>query len=253
MNTYLRLLIMLLFASNLLPGCGKRNGGSPSGPGFASGRVTNLQGQPLKGAEIIVSNVFNYRKTLKAVTGENGQYSIALPADPESGDFTVSGNYTITHHGREYILELEGDARIPFSTSKGAVVNFVLKQTGRQPPGGPGAPGCFFGGVISCYPGDGADMSKVTITAKPLQPLIDGSIAPVQILRPEPDADLSWVINLPLGLYEISAREGNAMLYLRDYTENIPDANVSTLVRGFERCPVNVARYWIKLDVLKNQ
>lgn len=244
---------MILIAGLLLPRCDKPGGRGASGPGFASGIVTNLLGQPVKGAEIFVRNVFSNYRTLKAVSGEAGQYSIALPADTEEEAWMVSAQYKMTYNGKEYTLSLDTDAAMPFSTGTGGVVNFTLKQSGRQTSGGPGIPARFFGGIISCYPGDGADMSKVVITVKPLQPLIDGSMAQTQVLKPELEADLSWVVNVPIGLYEISAREGNTMLYLRDYTRDIPDANVPALVRPFEPCPVNGAGYWIKFDVLKNR
>lgn len=253
MKKQMRLLILLLYTGSLLQGCDKQDGEEATGPGFVSGRVTNVQGQPLQGAEIVVRHVFSHQTMLKAVTGKKGKYSIALPAEQERDEWTVNGNYKLIYDGKEYIMELDGDLRAPFSGSTGAVVNFVLKQSGRQPSGGPGAPGRFFGGVISCYPGDGADMSKVTITARPIQPLIDGSMAQTKTLRPELEADLSWVVNVPIGLYEISARESNTTLYLRDYTRGIPDSGVTRLVRQFEPCPVNGAGYWIKFDVLKNQ
>ena len=249
----MRLLILLFYAGSLLPCCDKKDRSAVSGPGYLSGRVTNVEGQPLEGAEIVVRHVFSHQTMLKTVTGKKGQYSIALPPEQEGDEWIVNGNYKVTYDEQEYIMELEGDPRPSFSGSAGAVVNFVLKQSGRQPSGGPGAPGRFFGGVISCYPGDGADMSKVTITVKPLQPLLDGSMTQTRTLRPELEADLSWVVNLPIGLYEISAREGNTMLYLRDYTRGVPDSGVTRLVRRFEPCPVNGAGYWIKFDVLKNQ
>lgn len=252
MQKSIPLLVMLLLACSLLPACNNKDGETASGPGFACGRVTNQLGQPLEGADIVVSNVFNHNKTMKTVTGKNGVYCIALPGDAEAGDWTVSGYYRMLHNGEEFILDLASDSCVSFSTGTGGVVNFVLKQKGRQASGGPGAQGVFFGGVISCYPGDGADMSNVTISIKPLQPLIDGSIAKTEILKPEPDADLSWVVNVPIGLYEINAREGNTTLYLRDYTNDIPDTNVITLVRRFEPCPLNGARYWIKFDVLRD-
>lgn len=242
-----------LLITGILLACSKKDKNQPEGgPGFASGKVTNQSGQPLKGAVIVVSNTFSYNKTLTAITNDKGQYSIKLPSGPGIGDWTTSGTFIMNYNGKDYTLPLEAGAHAPFSSTNGGEVNLVLKHTGREASRSPGVLGTFFGGVISCYPGDGADMSKVTITIKPLQPIIDGSTVETKYAAPLLDGDLSWVVNMPIGKYEITAKEGNTTLYIRDYSEGIPDGNVTKLVRDFVPCRVNGARYWIKFDVLRN-
>lgn len=245
----------LLMASTMLSACNKDDDKEKmeDGPGYASGKVTNQAGQPLKGATIVVSNTFSYNKTLTTTTNQKGEYSIKLPSGVGIGDWTTSGNFNINYNGKDYSLLLEGDSYTPFSSTNGGKVNFVLKHTGREPSGSSGVYGSYFGAVISSYPGDGADMSKVTITIKPLGPVIDGSTVQTLNAAPLLDADLSWVVNVPIGQYEITAREGNTPLFIRDYSEGIPAGNVSKLVRDFVPCRVNGARYWIKFDVLRKQ
>lgn len=243
----------LLLITGIILACSKKGKDQLEyGPGYASGKVTNQSGQPLKGASIEVSNTFSFNKTLTAFTNDKGGYSIQLPSGPGIGDWTTSGTYSMNYNGKVYTLPLESSAHSPFSTSNGGEVNLLLKHTGREASRSPGVLGTFFGGVISCYPGDGADMSNVTIIIQPLQPVIDGSTVETKYARPLLDADLSWVVNIPIGKYEITAKEGNTPLYIRDYSEGIPDGNVTKLVRDFVPCRVNGARYWIKFDVLRN-
>lgn len=253
MKRIIQLTGCLLLVTGILLACNKKdknNGGI--GAGYASGKVTNQAGQPLKGAVVVVSNTFSYNKTLTALTNEKGEYSIKLPSGPGIGDWTTSGTYTMNYNGKDYSLLLEAATHSPFSSSNGGNVDLVLKHTGREPSRSPGVLGTFYGGVISSYPGDGADMSKVVITVKPLQPIIDGSTIQTINASPLLDGDLSWVVNVPIGKYEITAREGNTPLYIRDYTEGIPASNVSKLVRDFVPCRVNGAKYWIKIDLVRN-
>lgn len=233
--------------------CNKKNRNEEmaSGPGYASGKVTNSAGQPLQGATIVISNTFSYNKNLTVTTNAKGEYSVKLPSGPGIGDWIAGGTYSINYNGKAYSLVLQADAHKVFSSSNGGVTNFVLKQTGREPSTSPGTVGSFYGGVISSYPGDGVDMSKVNITIKPLQPLIDGSTGQTITTAAELDGNLSWVVNVPIGKYEITAKQGNTPLFIRDYTEGIPDANVAKLVRDFMPCKVNGARYWIKIDLVR--
>lgn len=246
---------VLLMAGTVLTSCNKDDDKEKmeEGPGYASGKATNQSGQPLKGATIVVSNTFSYNKTLSATTNEKGEYSIKLPSGVGIGDCTISGTFNINYNGKDYSLVLEADSYTPFSSTSGGKVNLVLKHTGREPSKSPGVLGNYFGGVISSYPGDGAEMSNVTITIKPLGPVIDGNTVQTLNAAPLLDPDLSWVVNVPIGKYEITAREGNTPLFIRDYSEGIPAGNVSKLVRDFVPCRVNGAKYWIKFDVLRNQ
>lgn len=252
MKRMIQMTVSLLLVTGMLLACSKK-GKNNAGAGYASGKVTNQAGQPLKGAVVVASNTFSYNTTLTAITNEKGEYSIKLPSGPGIGDWTISGTFKMNYNGKDYSLLLEAGAHSPFSSTNGGTVDLVLKHTGREPSRSPGVLGTFYGGVISIYPGDGADMSKVVITVKPLQPIIDGSTVETINATPAFDGGLSWVVNVPIGRYEITAREGNTPLYIRDYTESIPDANVSKLVRDFVPCKVPGAVYWMKMDVLRNQ
>jgi hypothetical protein len=250
-------LLLFLFASGIFA-CKKKEEQNDTGTttgtgkGYASGKVTTSDGKALKGAEIVIGNTVSYNTTLSAITDDKGEYRIKLISGPGIGDWIATGTYTITYNNIKYQLALEADAYKIFSSSNGGVTNFTLKHTGREPSTSPGVKGSFYGGVLSCYPGDDADMSKVTITAKPVQPIIDGSAGQIISVIPELDGNLSWVVNLPIGRYEITAKEGNTPLYIKDYTTPAPASSVLSLTTDFAPCKVNGARYWIKFDVLRN-
>lgn len=254
MKRIIQLSCALLLSAGLLACSKKDKAGQDeivTGPGYASGKVTNTSGQPLEGAVIVISNTFSYNKNLTVTTNAKGEYSVKLPSGPGIGDWIANGTFSINYNGMAYSLVLQADAHKVFSSSAGGVTNFVLMQTGREPSTSPGTVGTFYGGIISSYPGDGVDMSKVNITIKPLQPAIDGSTPPTITTAAELDGNLSWIINVPIGKYEITAKEGNTPLFIRDYTEGIPASNVAKLIRNFMPCKVNGARYWIKFDLVR--
>jgi hypothetical protein len=259
MRRTLELTLLLFLLASSVYGCKKKkdqndSGGSgdTGGKGFASGKVTTANGKPLKGAVIVISNTVSYNTTLSATTNEKGEYSIKLFSGPGIGDWIATGSYSVLYNNIQYSLSLEADEYKVFSTTNGGVTNFTLKHTGREPSTSPGVVGPYYGGIITCYPGDGADMSKVTITAKPVQPIIDGSAGQTVSVIPKLDGNFSWVVNVPIGRYEITAKEGDTPLYIRDYTNGIPASNVLSLTTDFAPCKINGARYWIKFDVLRN-
>lgn len=201
--------------------------------GYLTGKATNQRGEPLPNVKIGVSNrsTGNYLSET-GVTDAKGAYRISLPKN--TGDWTASATFTTTYNQQDYVLRLEpGKDNKPFS-STGGVADFQLKLTGRQPSSSPGTYGPFYGGVINLTKGLDANvnMSEIMVYTEPLGPIIDGTTpAPKVYTGLMPDPLLGHVINLPIGHWRIAkiTRKDGTPLYIRDYTNGIPDGNVAKL------------------------
>lgn len=252
MKRITELCLSLLLFSSCVVGCDKKKDEELTGgekKGYATGRVVNSAGKPIQGAKIVVSNTFAYNMTLSGTTNANGEYSIKLQTGTGIGDWIASGSLTTNYNNQNYELGLEPDAYKVFSGAEGGVTNFTLRLTGREPSTSPGVKGSFYGGAICFYPGDGVNMDDVRVTVKAIAPCIDGTTPETVTIKPEFDNYLSWVTNVPLGKYEITVKEGNTPLYIRDYTNGIPASNVLSIRTDFVPCPKVGAHYWIKGDV----
>jgi hypothetical protein len=189
-------------------------------PGHIRGWVKDARGKPLKGARIEIGStrIGGAKTYVTARSDEKGLYEVELPL----GACNVGGaGYVVTLGGMRANLPLhavDGEVDI-FSAQKGDVENFVLLPYGVASPGGasenPTYEFYYYGGSVRLvYWTQSADNpipkdATIEVTLQPQGPLIDGSKAPVLMIRqPVGETDLNTVNinNIPATTYNISAR-----------------------------------------------
>ncbi|MGA0557642.1 carboxypeptidase-like regulatory domain-containing protein [Larkinella sp. VNQ87] len=208
MNTFTNALPLAncLLAVALLAGC-KGDGSelSPDQPkkGHLTGKVTDPQGKPLKGAEIVADNTWLYNSNLVTRSDANGAYSIALPA--AASTYQATAQLQVSYHGQTYELDLRPDEPEGF-TQDGAVRNFQWALNGEYPDHA----GRFYGGTITLDKEIGSelyDVENILFTLTPVGPLIDGSTGKTLKLKSGQPRTNSYgkLVDVPIGRYRISA------------------------------------------------
>lgn len=164
-------------------------------PYVVKGKVTDNNGAPLAGVEVVANNTIFYDANGVALTDSNGNYRIELV----NGSWQITASMMRDLNGQSYRIELTPDNPAPFAGSEGAIRNFVWK-----PSGGEAAQGSVF-----VYPDimvEFLDTQYIELTLEPQGPLLDGSTGQTitGMLEHTPDGD--GLTNVPLGRYKITAR-----------------------------------------------
>src|SRR5215217_3991204 len=126
------LLIFLVTASNAA--CKKKS--EAEGPkdeeGYVTGKITDTQGGPLPGIEVVVENILvGNHSHVDGVTDDKGFYKIKLPT---VGTYHASAYIKKTFNGKNYEMSLHPDNDEVFGNT-GSVVNFQWKLSGPRPAG----------------------------------------------------------------------------------------------------------------------
>jgi hypothetical protein len=185
--------------------------------GYAVGKVTNADGSPLKGVEIVVDNTMIYNSYALGRSDENGNYKIQLP---KVGTFMASARIKKEYNGEVYELDLDPDVYEEFSID-GAVRNFTWKMTGRRPEGEG-----HYGATIEINKSVTSlvyDSENIEFTLTPVGNLIDGSKGKTLKLKHGApfSKDYGRIVDVPLGRYKMTAYyngdEGKMPLKLRKH------------------------------------
>lgn len=227
----------LFLALYILTGCPKDDGPVPdsSNPakGYAAGKVTDTEGNPLSGVEIVIDNTYLYNSNYVGTTDADGNYKIKLGF----GTFFAYAELKKTYNGKQYKIELHPDNNEGF-TQDGAVRNFQWKITGKKPDTSSG----YYGGTIEINKGIGSsiyDPENIEFTLTPEGQLIDGSEGSIIKMKPgQPRTDsYSKLPDIPIGKYKITAvykdSAGDIPLKLKNFS--VPNSTYSnTLEFDFE-------------------
>lgn len=171
---------------------------------YVQGKVTDTNGNPIKGARIIVDNTIYYNSGTTGATDANGHYKIPV----EIGSWRVYAEIDRTFNEKTFKkLELFPDKDNAFAGADGATVNFKWKLEGEKPAPLVG----FFGGTAYLYPdseSDTRDSENIEFTFTPVGNLIDGN--PGKVLtrkggKPQ-TGTYSQIPDIPIGKYNITAR-----------------------------------------------
>ncbi len=217
---FLFLLTGLLFTSCSDSDESDENNGGGFETGYATGKVTDTQGNPIAGADILLDNALFYDSYLTDVSNEDGTYRIRV----EPGAWFAYASFRKEYNGRVYPLELHPDDPNPLN-EEGAIRNFNWKLEGRY-----NDDYSFYGGYIGyTYNVDLADnefyenVENIKLTLTPSGPLIDGSEG--QTLHLE-FGDHYWVEDgkiedIPIGRYIVTAvmqtENGNQPLRIQNW------------------------------------
>ncbi|HYC28833.1 MAG TPA: carboxypeptidase-like regulatory domain-containing protein [Chitinophagaceae bacterium] len=218
-SIFLQLLAMLfLTASCKKDSKNEETGGGDPGTvtkGYVKGKVTDTQGQPVKGVSIIIDNTLIPNSNLVGVTGDDGTYSIRLT------NFTwqAYAEKNISYNGQTYKIHFHPDNNDGFN-QEGAIRNFQWKLTGEKPDqlG-------YYGGTIMIDKhilSEVYDSENIEFTLTPNGPLIDGSAGQVIKARMGQPATATYgkLVDIPIGRYTMTASyqgtAGNVSIKLRD-------------------------------------
>lgn len=174
------------------------------GQKYVQGKVTDTNGNPVKGARMIVDNTIFYNSGTTGTTDANGYYKIPV----EIGSWRVYAEIDRTFNGKSFKkLELFPDKDNAFAGADGAIVNFKWKLEGEKPAPLVG----FFGGTAYLYPdseSDIRDSENIEFTFTPVGNLIDGNPGHILIRKggkPQ-TSTYSQVPDIPIGKYNITAK-----------------------------------------------
>jgi hypothetical protein len=200
--------------------------------GYATGKVTDTEGKPMKGVEVVIDNTMIHASYSLGNTDASGNYEIQLP---RVGTFTASAQIVKEYNGRRYELDLDADVYEAFSID-GAVRNFQWKLAGPRPEGEG-----YFGATIGLNKALASsiyDEENIEFTLIPVGNLIDGSKGKTLKLKPgKPySKEYGYLVDIPLGRYKMSAYYngdiGKMPLKLRNHFSE--DEFEDTLVIDFE-------------------
>lgn len=223
------LLIAMLVVSLTACSC-KKDSDAAAEDGYATGKVTDIQGNPLAGVEIAVENTLvGHHASSNGVTDSKGNYKVKIP---NVGTFHTSAYLNREFNGRQYKLALHCEANDPFG-NEGGVRNFVWKLSGQKPVAIEG----FYGATLEIHnePGYYIDQEDIIFMFTPVGKLIDGSIgAPLTLHSGLPQTlTYGYVVDIPLGKYNVSASYHGTSLKLKKLDSNQPYSN--TTVVEFEQ------------------
>lgn len=196
----------------LILACGK----SDKSGGQLTGKVTDTQGKPIAGAEIIADNTVIYNSNVLGNSNNDGNFSLKL-----FGNFTWMAHAQIskTYNNKKYTFRLHPDNAEAF-TSGGAVRNFSWKLRGPSYEG----TNMFYGSMIQLQNviGDYTLAEEVDFTLTPVGTLVDGSTGQTITMRGgEPRTDAYYkLMDIPLGRYKLTAKHEGRVLQLMNYITN---------------------------------
>jgi hypothetical protein len=180
---------------------------TPSAPnqpqaGYATGKVVDILGNPIQGAEITANNTGNYSNNVVGYTDANGIYKVKLRSGPLVGSFYIRGTAKVRYDGQTYTLPLFTEDDGAFDPDKGAIKNLRLKTSGKR-TGNFGDEGYYGGQAEVDNWTQATRFSDIELTFKPVGPLIDGSTGKTFITK----LNGYYADDVPLGKYTISARQ----------------------------------------------
>ncbi|MBO9606231.1 MAG: hypothetical protein J7639_09785 [Paenibacillaceae bacterium] len=165
-------------------------------PFVVKGRVTDRQGMPLEGVEIIADNQLARDSYQEAITDDEGYYQIDLP--PINTTWNMISYYEHKFEGTVQKFNLTSVTDRPFGGNKGAVRDFVWDD---------------INGMVIIqynYPDEekwpAFSLDEVELTLIPVSRLIDGSEGKLIRETTTFSPDGPGLQSVPIAKYEISAR-----------------------------------------------
>jgi len=180
-------LALILFYS--CQACGDEDTGvDPVGSeeGYATGKVTDTNGNPIAGASISIDNTMFYNSNIITMTNTNGTYKEKLAT---VGTYNVTATLTKELNGKLYTLDLHPE-KYEIMSNAGGVRNFQLKLTGRKADGLG-----YYGATVGINAAVGSyiyDSENIEFTLEPVGKLIDGSTGKTLVMSRYPFGSLPY-------------------------------------------------------------
>ncbi|CAG7655038.1 stalk domain-containing protein [Paenibacillus allorhizosphaerae] len=189
-------------------GMTRQGGAETVEPGIVKGRVTDAQGKPMEGAEVVADNQLIYNSNAIDVTDVNGYYRI--PLGMRATTWHASAKIERPYNGKSYTFNLVPDNDNPFTGDDGAIRNFTWNASGAKPEGCYSCRGRVLFYMMDLMNPKGLTLpppnrEDVEITLTPDGPLVDGS--PGQVIKGHGtnSPDGFGMQDVPLGRYTIIA------------------------------------------------
>ncbi len=200
-----------------MPTTGTNPAPVPAATNFITGRVTNLQGQPLKGARVVADNTLGYNSNLIAYSGADGQYRIDIGVLPVT--WNVTAQLDLKYNGWDVPVQLKASSAevVAGGPTGGGVRDFTFAPTvtAANPYGDLGKIN-----VVHGFGQFGVKEADVTLTVTPDGPLADGSAGAPLTVKPVHTGD-GWIVpNVMYGTYRVTATMNGVPLQLRPIVQD---------------------------------
>jgi hypothetical protein len=210
MNMYFKqiFLFRLFILAVLFSSCDSSDNepGKPVDPaeaeeGYATGKITDTNGNPIAGAKVVIDNTMFYNSNIITTSKMDGSYKEKLPT---LGTYNVTATVVKELHGIRYTLDLHPENSEILSNA-GGVRNFQLKLTGKKPDDLG-----YYGGTIGINAAVGSniyDSENIEFTLEPVGNLIDGSPGQTLVVREGAayTPEYGYLVDIPLGRYKMKA------------------------------------------------
>ena len=124
--------ILLLFCYSFTA-CTKDSGTVPSSEGgFVTGKITDAAGNSLANVKVTIEHTLWAANYVFATTDNNGNYKIAIPAEP-AGDWTAKSQIEKNAYGEDYTFDLACSNTNAFNNTESVTRNFTWKISGKIP------------------------------------------------------------------------------------------------------------------------
>jgi hypothetical protein len=198
--------------------------------GFVSGKVTDARGNAMPGVKIVIEHTVWFGTYLFATTDNQGNYRLALPADP-AGSWTAKAQVERTAYGQAYTFDLHPVHEGSFNRNSPAVRDFTWKLSGQRP-----GTNTYYGAHLDLYQfGTDVPMHQVKIIFTPAPgetQMIDGSPA-VGFERTVEDVSGTFMVkDVPVGKYTVKAVYHGKDLKLDNRHDNYDAETNKTVVFG---------------------
>lgn len=209
---------------------------SDSSKGYVTGQVTNTQGQPVANAQVYISSDVWFNSGSQTTSDANGKYKIKIPS---INSLRAYARTLVTYNNKQYLVSFEPDHPQSFTSEDAVTCNFKWKLTGAVP--GSSAPDDYYGGLVTIYAsssnlpfpaGDLAAQGNVIFTFEPQGTLIDGSAGKTVTAHAGPP-NYSYIYDIPIGKYKVSATYLGQALKIRDNSQNSNDTFGASKVLDF--------------------
>lgn len=237
------LLVLSLFMTLLVSACAQTPTPGQTGglePFIVKGQVTDNNGAPLAGVEVVANNTVFYDANALGMTDTNGNYRIELV----NGSWQMTASMMHDFNGQSYRIDLTPDNDAAFAGSEGAIRNFVWK-----PSGGAAQQGSVY--VYSDITVEFLESQYIELTLEPQGLLLDGSNGQTIVGMLTRTADGDGLTNVPLGRYKITARylvPGENPVVLEIKPRNSGEYGDS-LTADFDTPYDDLAIFWIEVMV----
>ncbi len=185
---------------------------TPTATNAITGRVTNLQGDPIRGATIIADNTLSYNDNRIVQSAADGTYRIDIGS--LAATWNVTAQVTLKYNGMDVPVKLtpSNPDLVAGGLNGGGVRDFSYAPavTEANPYGELGKIN-----VIHGFGQFGVREGEVTLTVTPVGLLADGSTGQQIVVEPVHTGD-GWIVpNVMYGTYTVTASMNGTPLQVR--------------------------------------